>query len=423
MNNETKSKNYLKLLNVLLRIEKKLDTIIESKLIEKEDIEPIFTLYTQEEEPSPKSKKHSTYKTLKKCITMAEELTPEDKTNKIKQINESIKQPVILDLSDYKKIFSECFDQIKINRFYSKSMEEIKKTKLKIIDLIPYSEYEKLLRDHVTILENIFKEKDYSDKKILNTIPKSMSALDMRILQYSNYINTELEMDDIQKLKKSLSIFNASPEFYTKFVSIDFFKKFFNYGSVIFSLKESIELYLFNTYDFNNVIYTPLKQSTEKDPYSFYILESIKQKKRYWKMDCRLEDLSNNFIYNIKPYLIKLFRKIYFDVFHDNLYRQDYKTTNVITEYDCEQLLRNIYLMANQKQFCCFLRNIVIEKATYIPTENDKFNIYGDDILQKRRLAGIKEKEISDDYINLTKLLFDGISIEEAVDFKNQYCC
>lgn len=422
MINETKSKNYLKLLNVLLRIEKKLDIIIDSKLIEKEEIEPIFTLFVPEEEQqSPRSKKHSTYKTLKKCITMAEELTPEDKNNKIKQINEIIKQPLLKDLSDYKKIFNECFEQIKKNRFYSKSMEELKKTKTKIIDLIPYIEYEVLLREHVSTLENIFKEKEYNDKKILNTIPKSMSALDMRILQYSNYINTELEMDDIQKLKKSLSIFNSSPEFYTKFVCIDFFKKFFNYGSVVFSLKESIELYLFNTYDFNNVIYTPLKQSTDKDPYSFYILESMKQQKRYWKMDCRLEDLSNNFIYNIKPYLIKLFRKIYFDVFHDNLYRLDYKTANVITEYDCEQLLRNIYTMANQKQFCVFLRNIVKEKATYIPTENDKFNIYGDDCLQKKRFSNIKEKEISDDKIQLAKLLFDGISIEEAVDFKDAY--
>ena len=108
-------------------------------------------------------------------------------------------------------------------------------------------------------------------------------------------------------------------------------------------------------------------------------------------------------------------------MFHDNLYRSDYKTANVITEYDCEQLLRNIYTMANQKQFCCFLRNIVKEKATYIPTENDKFNIYGDDNLQKKRFSSIKEKEISDDKIGLARLLFDGISIEEAVDFKDNY--
>lgn len=424
MSNEFKSKNYLKLLNVLLRIEKKLDTILEAKLIDKEDVEPLFTLYIppgEEETQSPKSKKHSTYKTLKKCIEMAEELTPEDKTNKIKQINENIKLPVPLVMSDYKKIFEECFDQIRKNRFYSKSLETIKKTKTNIIDLIPYFEYEELLKEHVRILENIFKEKEYNDKKITNTIPKSMSGLDMRILQYNNYINTELEMDDIQKLKKSLSIFNTSPEFYTKFNCVDFFKKFFNYGSAIFSLKESIDLYLFNTYDFNNVIYTPLKQSTDKDPYSFYVLESINKEKRYWKMDCRLEDLSNNFIYNIKPYLIKLFRKIYFDVFHDNLYRKDYKTTNVITEYDCEQLLQNIYTMGSQRKFCCFLRNIVKQKATYIPTEKDKFNIYGDDNLQKKRFSKINEKEISDDMIQLTRLLFDGISIEEAVDFKNEY--
>ena len=52
-------------------------------------------------------------------------------------------------------------------------------------------------------------------------------------------------------MKKSLSIFNTSPEFYTKFNCVDFFKKFFNYGSAIFSLKESIDLYnLATTMDF-----------------------------------------------------------------------------------------------------------------------------------------------------------------------------
>ena len=132
-------------------------------------------------------------------------------------------------------------------------------------------------------------------------------------------------------------------------------------------------------------------------------------------MDCRLEDFSNTFIDNILPYLINLFRKLYFDVFRDNEYRKDYKSKNILTECDCEQLLENIYKLANQKDFCNFLRNLVKNKATYFPTENDKCNLLGDDNMQKKRFAS--NKETSDNIINIIKRLFDGISSEDAVDF------
>jgi hypothetical protein len=47
------------------------------------------------------------------------------------------------------------------------------------------------------------------------------------------------------------------------------------------------------------------------------------------------------------------------------------------------------------------------------PTENDKFNLTGDDALQRRRF---QEKE-DVDLAEAIKLLFDGISSEDAVDF------
>jgi hypothetical protein len=156
-----------------------------------------------------------------------------------------------------------------------------------------------------------------------------------------------------------------------------------------------------------------MPKNTEDDPYSFYVLDKVSKEKRYWKMDCRLEDLSGNLSYNILPYMIGMFRKLYRDVFGDNDFRSDFSRKCQLTECDCEQLLQNIILVGQPKEFYNIVRSIVKNKATYMPTENDKFNLYGDDALQRKRFH---EKE-DVDIVDIIKQLFDDISSEEAVDF------
>ena len=308
--------------NLLTRLEKKIDILLDIK-IDKIDVEN-----------SPKSKK-TYYKTLKNCLELLDEPDEEYKNKKLKEIDEFNKNISSFNLEESKKIFTDCFEYIKQNRFFTKSLDSIKNTRLYIISYISHSDYLNILKDHIITLESIFKEKEYSEKKITSIISKSLSSLEMRLLFYPNYINTEIEMDEIGKLKNSLSFSYIS--YYEPFNCKIFFDNFLNYGSVIFTLKENIERYLFNPYNFNNIIYIPLKQSNDADPYSFYILENINKDKRYWKIDCRLEEFSNAFIMNVRYYLIQLFRKIYYDVFHDNIFRVDYKNKNSITEFDCEQ--------------------------------------------------------------------------------------
>jgi hypothetical protein len=111
--------------------------------------------------------------------------------------------------------------------------------------------------------------------------------------------------------------------------------------------------------------------------------------------------------------MISIFRKIYRDVFGDNEFRQSYSTVSQITEYDCEQLVQSIILLSQPKEFSWVLRSLVKSDGMIKPTENDKFNLTGDDALQRRRF---QEKE-DVDLAEAIKLLFDGISSEDAVDF------
>ena len=131
-------------------------------------------------------------------------------------------------------------------------------------------------------------------------------------------------------------------------------------------------------------------------------------------MDCRLEDLSNKFIDNIRPYLIELFRKLYFDAFSDYDYRNNflYKVPDI--ELDLKQLMQNICILSNPKKFNKYLRNIIKDNATYNATNNDIKNFSSDDSSQKRRFEN--EKELIDP-VETVKLLFDNISTEDAVDF------
>ena len=392
-----------------------------SKIIE--DISTFNNDSSQKSSPSLPYYKKNAYKSLKTHIELVPELSKDELENKIHVKHEEIESKKNNYLEIIKKsenIFKECFESIKQTRNYSKSLALIKKTRLNLIECMPYEKYIKLLQNHIKILENIFKNlREFPNKKIIETVSKSMNTIDMRLMSYGSYINTVLEIDDIHRYKSSLKFFNLSQPCFVPLIKEELFKTFFNYGTALFTLKDMIEMFFPNFYGFHNIIYVKLKSSTDEDPFSFYILEDVnttrKVEKRYWKMDCRLEEFSNNFIDNIKPYLIENFRKLYYNCFNDNEFRKDYMTSNTLTEYDCEQLLQNIHLLSKPKEFNILLRNIIKLHCTYEPTINDRFNLHGDDIVQKKKFLNLKEEE--EIMIETVKILFDNITSSDAVDF------
>ena len=186
----------------------------------------------------------------------------------------------------------------------------------------------------------------------------------------------------------------------------------------MFELRECVERCLINKYGFQNIIYLSRPKSSIKDPYSFYTLEKIKEDKRCWKMECRLEDFSIDFTDNVLPYCISLFRKIYKDVFEDNIYRPDYMTKSQILEFDCEQLVQNIILLAQPISLYKMFHELIISKSTFTSTESDKFNLYGDDKLQQKRFES-NTNDSDEDTCQIIKRLFDGISHDDAVNLLN----
>jgi hypothetical protein len=232
---------------------------------------------------------------------------------------------------------------------------------------------------------------------------------------FTDYDKYQINTDDIQRLKKSMYFLAQYESEYKIFNSIKLYSNFYNYSSVLFDMKENITRFLINKNGFNNIIYVPLPKSYDYDPYSFYTLEKITKKHREWNMDCRLESLSNSFTHNVRPFLIQTFRRIYFDVFHDNSYRLKYDNKTQIIDCDCEQLIRNIMTLLDPIPFSKILRIIVKEHAAYIPIDSDKFNLRHDDNLQKKKFESYKVDE--NECIRIVKTMFDDISTEDALDF------
>jgi hypothetical protein len=363
------------------------------------------------------------FRSVKK-IDLVEE-KPEVQEQKIKEVEEAIEEFVQenkLDVS-YKEITEQIeilFNEINNGRNYKKNLQLIKENRIRLLGKLNINDYTKLIKTHVLRLEGIFVKKKFDNRKMISTITNSLSGLEQRLISYGQYYNSEIEADDIQKYKACLQLHMDYPSRYIPLVQSELCTKICSYSLCIFSLKEILKRVLTNPYGFSNIIYLENEKSKKDDPYSFYILEKIEADgKRCWKLECRLDDFSKFICEQIKTYCVNLFRKIYFDIFNDNTYREDYRDKTPATQQDCEQLVMNILTLAKQKAFCNLLRNIISKHANIQPSKMDKFNFTRDDPIVKKNFA--QEEDSDNDYTTVVQRLFDQISTEDAQQFWQKY--
>lgn len=358
-------------------------------------------------------KKGSSYRQVK-IIELVPEKTEDDIELSL-EIAEATRIEMLEQFSDPKdaeEVFKSSLESLKTSRMYTKTLEHLKVVRFSLIGSMTTEEYKSLVHSHINQIKEIMTEKKYNEARINKIILSCLNPIEQRMIFFEGYHTSHIDVDDLQKYNISLSLNTKFDMEFVPFISSKFYDKFLNYGTVLFPILDNVVKYIANVYEFYNVIYLPLPKSSKEDPFSFYILESVYKGKRKWRMDCRLEELMNGLVTNIQPYLISIFRRIYYDLFHHNDYHRDYMTKNQILECDCEQLVQNILLLSDSKKLSMKLRKTIVENCTYQPTENDKFNLYGDDVMQRQRM-----EKIDTDLVEVVKLLFDEISSEEAVDF------
>jgi len=359
------------------------------------------------------------FRSAKNKVEIMDE-NPVEQEEKIKKIDDDIEEikneNFDVSISDTHTEIETIFVDVKKNRVYKKSLGELKNLRSKLLGKLNLTDYIKLIQTHVKRLEKVFGDKGYDKKKQISFITLALSPLEHRLVFYGQYYDKYLETDELQKLRLSLKVNANYPKRYIPYNHTEIIPKLYNYTLTLFPLNFVLKNVFNNRYGFPNVVYLDLDNNN--DPFSFYTLDKIETNgKRHWKMECRLDDFSQHIAIHLTTYCVTLFRQIYHDAFHDNVYRDDYQNACFImhNDQDCEQLIANIILLSQPKLFCQTLQEIISSFCVISPTSLDSFNFTADDRSHKKQFSSKNDKD--EDITCAIKRVFDEISNEKAIAF------
>jgi hypothetical protein len=297
---------------------------------------------------------------------------------------------------------------------YNKPLNNIKRDIIKLTNNFPIStqQYTEILIKVVNIAKNIFVKKKFVNKKIDKILYNSfLSNLDGRLISYGDFSNLIIDCDDIDFLTRLIKN-NIENDITQCHFNLNYLlDKFNNYILVILPIKEILGMLITNYLMIPNIVYVNFSETNDK--YSFYVINSIVDGKREWKFDCYLEDLGNQIIDKFLPTMIIYFRKLYKMIYKDNVYRTDYNKQCELSQCDCEQLLENILVLSKPYNFTIMLQNIIIEKSTYVYTDDDTFNIKKNSVLSKDLFDNTKK--INNTTTNISQI-FDNITQQQQLE-------
>lgn len=364
-----------------------------------------------------KNRKGETFRTLKNIKTK-EEKGQEEIFNYIQKIDEENEKEIVeifgeIKIQKSKSDIEDIFKLIQNNEGFENKIRGLSRNRMKLLRFENMITYEKIVKFHFDKMNNILKRNKHSEKNIKKYLNKSLNSIEKRILLYDKYYNSVLDVDEVLKLKTAIfRNFSHNKEFKPFEHSFEIMT---NYSVCFIPLQEYIENIVINVYGFQNIIYLEHSNSSNEDPYTFYLLEECQPSRRLWKMDCRLSQTSSSLTDCLLTFCEDLFKRIYYDIFKDNDYREDFKKHSQTTMCDCTQILSNIFILANTKKCRNMFRDIIKNKCVYVPTSLDKFNSTADDKFQK---AIIKNEDFNKDVkFSLLNRLFDKITEDQCRSF------
>jgi hypothetical protein len=332
----------------------------------------------------------------------------------------------------------ECIDKIKslmeiikTQKQYASELRQLRNTRLRLLKFKELSEYTSFLLTHIDEMKDIFTAR-MDSKKVKGVIKgKLLLPIELRLIEMKGYETFSLDTNEISLMKSYLRYRWGFSKHLNVFNKNHILNLYTTYNISLFNVADYIRIVLPNKYGINNLIYLDVPKSTSDDPFSFYYLEQISEETRHeeidddqsmskrgeyknknWIMDCRLDDLVSDITQTVMEYSVNLYRKIYYAIYHDNVYRKEHGDAQIL-EYEGAQLIQNIAIMSNYSAFNMKIRNIIKEKCTYVPTKFDKFNLYSDDPINRKRLRVKNNEDIKIETIKNIGRLFDTIEPEQ----------
>ena len=332
-------------------------------------------------------------------------------------LNDLVKEKFgIFDISAKKIEIKKCFELLKDSRTYANILMDIKNHRKVFMTVMNIIEYTNMINEHILLFKTIFIEKALPERKIIGLLTKFLTPIEFHLTQSEGFEKQHIDIDDIEKLKVWIKLSVNYPKTFRCFEHSHFHTFFINYNLAFFDIKYIFEVYLSNPYGFKNIIYVHQDSGEDALGFSYYVLDRVDGQKRFWKMICRLETIADELNSGIRNYVIPMFRKIYKICIGHNNYVDDYRTRSNVLEFDCEQLLQNLFLSLEEIRFNQLFRQVVKTTSSYIATNNDKFDFIQDD---KEQVINFKNYKTTDEEIcSVVQQLFDSdMEHSKAMDF------
>ena len=324
------------------------------------------------------------------------------------------KKPIPLNIepNDDEKI-EQALDKItsKRNSFFDENREDIenrfqevgnwlgnKEDRTKLLKYYTGREWETMVKDHW----NMFKtSEEFSKEKAV----EYFTTIEQRVISDLRYARP-IDPDDVNMYAVGSSL--AEPDL--SVFSMDQFVENFISIKLLIKPVESIIKDFFQKSP-PCVGYMHLKGT---DSHAFFLLHPNGDD-LYWKYDCRLEILGESIFSEIVRYLTYYFRKIYLQIFGDNIYHSQI-FSSITATYDMElrQMLANIIWCESAIKFTKNLQEIV-RKYCQVQDHPVKFPKYSDTKDKQKKFKG--ELKLSSPK-KIVAELFDNIeeaNIEELI--------
>ena len=296
------------------------------------------------------------------------------------------------------------------NTSFYNAMNDLKQLRLYLMNITTYEDFMKILGEHLQMYKSVLNLRGYTphDSDLMIT-QNALLTIESRMIYHRCYLDVKFDTTELyyyESLCDTLYEHNSGIFNMEKIIS-----SLCNYSTHIWSFKSILRRIFDNTNP--NIIFVPFTPNKKDDPYNFYVLSNIDDTgKKYWKLDNRLSNISELFQDNLLPYLIEHFRRIYFDIFNDNTYREDYKTYSEqydIIQLEVKTLFHNILLIANKLKLRKTLCRLIKEDNEYKPSENDIFDIKDDDKITKDDVSKLDD-EFTDSLRHSVRNMFDNLS-------------
>jgi len=296
----------------------------------------------------------------------------------------------------------------------SKTCFQIRQLVEKKCDTMNIKTYTQFCQDNYDKVLRNLSQRTFPKKKINELIENSFPILSLRLIGKNEY---DFTADDVTNLRKLLS--NTTRSCATKYTVFNMdCTRLHNICVSILSIQECIERLFFNNPSKkHNLIYLQNKKQFSSDPYTFYQLAFIEcDGTRQWRLDNRLVNTTNMFIENMLPHCVVTFKNLYFDIFHDNVYRVNYEEKSSIAQVECKQLMKTILILLHSKEVRKIFMSIVIKNSTIdAPTMKDRLDMTSDDKLFVQDL--LQQENVDANQVESTfNQMFDTIS---RVDIEN----